>query len=345
MTDLNNHSWGEKMSDSFQSVCWTSASLQSIENNDKFRLKFYSIRTKSNFFPRFTTHHLKLVGKIPFKDILAEKKVIDIDLINFFKAQGEMNTLYRLNKDEFEKVLTRINTIKTAAIEKVNNDSLISEYKKEVDNLEKVKAIFKEWFDKNKFMIPNDFESGSLADIKYRALYSNVKQPKESKKKTSISDYSKLIIRISKNQNYQVEVSILLEGKKVKTEEFRITKSPAAFLLFLAFERKNKEKDWLTYPKSHINSLKKICEDLEYPGYILDEIDDENYQNISWFTDFKNSTRKTIVHKINSVVQQTEKNDYKLIRRYPKVEPSKPGNYRLADNIETIVIEKNGFKR
>ena len=329
----------------FRVILWTSANLKNLEKNR------YRIILHKRSLPQFVKQEIEINGKINGTDQMIHKIIIDKKKdISIIKSHGETAFLVNENSFEYKQLIGKIYQIKKNVIDTEENDNdTIRLLINEVNKLEEIRNIFLDWFENNRFIAPEITIENPIIIAKWDSLFSSGRWENENVKieqsthspelPLNVQDFTTLQISIPKDIEYKDLIAITLIGDGLRTKDVQISQHQAAFLMFLAMERDQKGQDWLSKPDEHIDSLKEIYGKLALKSSILDEINDEKYDKIVWFKDFKNVNRKRYVNQINKSVRDIGNIDGKLVVLSVSIDPAKTGNYKLSENIRKIIFK------
>ena len=278
-------------------------------------------------------------------DVLGKKEIIELEELQYlekFKKLGKREFLREMNEIAFLDLCDKINKIKenivtVSGLESKNHGENIDLQIKTIQNYEKFKLNFVDWFTSNNFNLP--IIPGQKQSVKN--VFKDIMRQSFEEPIVPIEKFNTLEMSASEYLEPNEKVHIRLTGDDIETRYIKISKMQGAFLMFLMMERQEGGHMWLLKPEQHVDKLRQIKDYLDLPIKYDTAIQGQIESEITWFNDPKNRYRKSIVSKINKNLELNGPVKGNLIILKSNASQSRKGIYTLLPTIENI--ETNFF--
>lgn len=273
-------------------------------------------------------------------DVLGKKEIIELKEMQYlekFKKSGKREFLREMNEIAFLDLCDKINKFKenivtVSGLESKNHGENIDLQIKTIQNYEKFKLNFVDWFTSNHFNLP--IIPGQKQSVKN--VFKDIMRQSFEEPIVPIEKFNTLEMSASEYLEPNEKVHIRLTGDDIETRYIKISKMQGAFLMFLMMERQEGGHMWLLKPEQHVDKLRQIKDYLDLPIKYDTAIQGQIESEITWFNDPINKYRKSIVSKINKNLELNGPLKGNLIILISKASPSRKGIYTLLPTIENI---------
>ncbi|TFB09323.1 hypothetical protein E3V36_07005 [Candidatus Marinimicrobia bacterium MT.SAG.2] len=275
-------------------------------------------------------------------NVLGKKEIIELEELQYlekFKKLGKREFLREMNEIAFLDLCDKINKIKenivtVSGLESKNLQENIDLQIKTIQNYEKFKLNFVDWFTSNHFdvpIIPKQNNSIKGAYDKMRIIsHDDVVIP--------IERFHTLEMALPKYIQPKGTVSVQLKGTSHDSKLIELPKMQSAFLMYLMMERDKSSDLWLLNPEKHINKLQEIINILDLPIKYFKAIQHNLEGAFTWFNSADDSYRRTMASLINTNLKKNGNVKGTLLIRLPKKLVLKGGIYTLIKTIKNTKI-------